>query len=208
MKTTRSITGLTLVELLVALIVTAILLSAVATLAFALNSASQASDDTVFKQAQLRHATLRVSELVRSCRLICAAPGNDLVIWRADENGDGQINITELVYLERGDSLNTLQLCQFTSTVDPNVAFGSLGLSATKTQLIASYDETYTPLIPQCKNVQFALDSAPPFTQLLTISFDLTENGTDHRYAVDVALRGWAGNLLNATGDALVADDD
>jgi hypothetical protein len=208
MKTTRSIKALTLVELLVALMVTGILLSAVATLAFALNSASQASDDTVLKQAQLRHATLRISELVRNCRLICAAPGDDLAIWTADDNGDGQINVNELVYLERGDGLNTLQFCQFASEADPNVALGSLGLSTTKAQLISSHDETYIVLIPQCKNVQFGLDSAPPFTRLLTISFDLTEDDTDHRHEIDVALRCWAGNVLNAAGDALVTDDD
>lgn len=208
MKTMRHAAALTLVELLVALVVTGILLSAVATLAFAMNSASRTSDDVVVQQAHLRSAMLRMSELIRSCRLICAAPGNDLAIWEADRNSDGLINVSELVYVERGDSLTTLRLCRFRSAADPTVTLASLGLATTKTQCVSAYDESYTALIPQCKNATFRFDAAPPFTRLLTISYDLTESGTDHPYAFSVALRARAGNLLNDAGEALVSDDD
>ena len=115
MKTTRYMKAFTLVELLVTMVVTGILLSAVATLAFAMSSASRSSDDTILNEAQLRQTRLRIGELVRTCKLICAAPGNDLAIWQADTNNDGQINVGELVYIERGDGLNTLQLCQFSA---------------------------------------------------------------------------------------------
>jgi hypothetical protein len=40
------------------------------------------------------------------------------------------------------------------------------------------------------------------------ISFQLTENGVDHRYEIVTALRARAGHLLNKTGDALVATED
>jgi len=40
------------------------------------------------------------------------------------------------------------------------------------------------------------------------VSFQLTENGVEHRYEVVGALRGRAAHLLNKTGDALVARDD
>ena len=46
--------GFTLVELLVALMVTSIILAAVATLAFAMGSVKDSTDDTSSKQAQLR----------------------------------------------------------------------------------------------------------------------------------------------------------
>ena len=65
--------GFTLVELLVAMMVTAIILSAVAALAFAMGSANDSSDDTSHKQAQLRHATINVSELIRHCKLVVLA---------------------------------------------------------------------------------------------------------------------------------------
>ena len=39
------------------------------------------ADDTIRAQMQLRYTTLRISELIRTSKLVCAAPGNDLVLW-------------------------------------------------------------------------------------------------------------------------------
>jgi hypothetical protein len=197
-----------LVELQVTLVVTSILLLAVTTLAFAMSSATRASDDTIFKEAQLRQARLRIGELIRNCKLICAAPGNDLAVWRADPNNDGRINVGELVYIERGDGLNTLRLCQFSPAENDVETLQSLAVATTKESLVAKYAETYAILIPMCEDVQFHLDPDPPFTRRVTISFRLIENGTAHPYEVSMALRGWAGNLLNDAGDAIVGDDD
>lgn len=208
MTMTRYRKAFTLVELLVTLVVTGILLSAVATLAFAMSSASRASDDTSVKEAQLRQTRLRIGELIRTCRLICAAPGNDLVIWQADTNNDGKINVGELVYLERGDALDTVRLCQFSPTESDLVEFQSLSVATTKAFLVSRYAESYARLIPACENVRFTLDKAPPFTRRLTVSFTLTENGGAHAYEVSTTLRAWAGNLLSADGTALVSDDD
>jgi prepilin-type N-terminal cleavage/methylation domain-containing protein len=208
MKTERNNKAFTLVELLTALVVTSILLSAVATLAYAMTSATRTSDDTVIKQARLRTATLHLGELIRTSRMICAAPGNDLAVWTSDENDDGLVNVNELVYIERGDTLEDLSLCRFPAAATDVVDFGSLALTATKTQLLTNHDETVLTLLPACKNAQFALDVNPPDTRRVTVSFELTENGSDNRYEVTATLRAWAGNLLNDTGDALISDDD
>lgn len=198
----------TLAELLVTLIVTGILLSALATLAFALSSATGAEEDTLAVQAQLRHGTLRLQESVWNCRLICAFEDNALAIWQADDNEDGQINVNELVYLDRGEGGNTLRLCRFASVSNPNVTFSAGSLSLTQSQLIAGHNGTYLPLIPDAQDVQFAFDVAPPATHGLTVAFNLTENSQVRPYQIDMTLRAWAGHLLNAAGDALVSDDD
>lgn len=197
--------GFTLVELLVALIVTGIVLAAVATLAFAVGAANDETDDTSQKQAQIRHATLRISELIRYCKLICGMPGDDLAVWRADDNGNGQININELVYIERGTGRDYLRLCEFPSS-DTSV----VNLSDIDTLSTSDYDVvTYVSLVPQCSNVQFGfLPELPPKSSFVTISFDIVENDIVHQYQISTALRGWAGNLLNDTGDSLVNDDD
>jgi prepilin-type N-terminal cleavage/methylation domain-containing protein len=209
MQSVRHSQGFTLIELLVGLLVTSILLSAVATLAFAMTSANAASGDTAAKQVQLRQATLHICELVRPCRLLCAAPDNDVVVWRADDNGDNQINVNELVYIERGSGLDTLQLRRFSSASNPQITLGDLSLPTTKPQLISDGSGTCIPLIPQANDVQFRFDAAPPFTKRLVVTFGLTENGVVHSYEISVALRAWAGHLLTAAGDALVpADDD
>lgn len=208
----HGLAGFTLIELLVGMMITSIVLAAVATMAFAMSVASTASGDTAARQAQVRQATLRLCELVGSCKLLCAAPGNDLVLWRADDSpANNQINVNELVYIERGNTGNLLRLCQVTSTDDPNETLDHLALASTKSQLLSSGSVTYTPLIPQCKDVAFAFYPVlPPLTRTtcLKVSFTLTENGVDHRYEIVAALRGRAANLLNATADAIVATDD
>ena len=196
--------GFTLVELLVALIVTGIVLAAVATLAFAMGAANDVADDSSQKQAQVRCATLRISELIRHCKLICGTPGGDLAVWRADDNGDGQVNINELVYIERGTGRDYLRLCVF-----PSSDTSLVNLSDIDTLSTSDYVVTYVPLVPQCSNVQFGfLPELPPKSNFVTISFDIVENDIVRQYQISTALRGWAGNLLNDTGDSLVIDDD
>lgn len=198
--------GFTLVELLVALAVTSIVLTAVAALAFAVGAANDATDDTIQKQAGVRSTTLRILELVRHCKLVCGTPGNDLAIWRADDNGDGGININELVYIERGANADYLRLCEF-----PSSDASPVTLSEIETVLPTDYDVTYVRLIPQCSNVEFLFDASPPRTKLLSISFDLTENDVARQYQINAVLLGWAGNLLNEDEDGsveIVPDDD
>jgi len=203
MRDTKYDGGFTLVELLVALIVSSIILAAVATLAFAMSSANDATDDTSSKQAQVRYATLRISELIRHCKLLCGTPGDDLAVWRADDNGDGQININELVYIKRGADADYLQLCEFASSNTSPVT-----LSEIETLSPNGYSVAFVPLLPQCSNVKFSFDVLPPKSKFLSISFDVVENNIVHHYQANNELRSWAGNLLNEAGNAIVSDDD
>ena len=208
MRIARHTRGFTVIELLVGLQITSIVLSAVAALAFAMSVASTASGDAAVKQAQLRQATVRVCELVGNAKLLCAAPGNDLAVWRADDNGDNQINLNELVYLERGETCSLLRLCQFSAVANPPVSLSDLTRVTTKSQFVANYDATYTPLIPVGKNVEFAVDQNPPRSRRLTISFDLTENNAVHHYEIEATVRASAQHLLSSDGSTLVSDDD
>jgi prepilin-type N-terminal cleavage/methylation domain-containing protein len=220
--------GFTIVELLVALIVSSIILAAVATLAFAMSTANVSTDDTSIKQAQVRFATLRISELIRHCKLICAAPVGDLVLWKADDNCNNLIDVNEVMYIERGADGSCLSLCEFPLDVDDNQtvldALSStepvltlLDLESTKSALEEKYKDyngenlvLRTYLIRDCNNVQFALDDPenPPGAKFTSIMFNLIENGVEHQYQINNALHCWAGNLLNEAGDAIVSDDD
>jgi prepilin-type N-terminal cleavage/methylation domain-containing protein len=202
MRDTRYEDGFTLVELLVALMVVSIIFTAVATLAYTLGAVNDAANDMAEKQAQVRFATLRISELIRHCKLICGTPGDDIAVWRADDPKDGQININELVYIEKGADSNCLRLCVFPSSDTTPVT-----LSNIETLASSSYSVTNVLLIPQCSNVEFQFDEDPPRSRLVSISFDLVENGVAHRYQISAALRGWAGNLLDESGN-IINDDD
>ncbi|MCP4610808.1 MAG: prepilin-type N-terminal cleavage/methylation domain-containing protein [Planctomycetes bacterium] len=203
MRDVRYKKGFTLVELLLALIVTGILLAAVTTLAFAVGAANDTTDDTSQKQAQVRFATLRISELIRHCKLICETPNGDLAIWRADNNGDEQININELVYIEKGTDSDYLRFCEFPLSDASIVNLSDIQMLST-----SSYSVTYISLIPQCTNVQFSFDVVPPYSRFVSISYNVLENGIVRQYQINTTLRGWAGNLLDTGGNNIVSDDD
>jgi len=208
MRNPRYKTGFTVVELLVALIITSVVFAAVATLSYALGSANDATDDMSQKQAQLRYATLRISDLIRHCKLICGTVGNDLAIWRADDNNDGKINPPELVYLESGQDRDRLQLLEFSWSGSWNLTISETQDINTKSTLTLACTESQTMLVPECSNVQFATDSSPPWSKVVNIIFDLAENGGMCQYQINAALRGWAGHLLDSSGEIVSIDDD
>ena len=141
--------------------------------------------------------------------MICAAPGTDLVLWRADDNNNGRINVNELVYIERGASADMLRLCRFSSGGNPEYTLSTLAQTATKQQLCALYSFKYTPLIADCNSVQFGfLDAAPPRTRLLAVTFKYLENAVEHRYETVAAVRTRADHLLNASNAIVSSDDD
>ena len=208
MHKSRVKTGFTVIELLVALVVTSVILSAIATLAFAMSTATRSGEDVAFAQTEVRTAMMQLVELIRDCRMVCAAPGDDLVVWKSDDNGDERINLNELVYIERGPGHNVLQLGRFSGAGNPEVVFNSLHLAATKSDLAAAYTQSDVTLIRSCNNVQFDWDQAPPLTRRLTISFDLTEDYVVRHYQIETSLLGSAQHLLNAGATDLVTDDD
>ena len=203
--------GFTLVELLVALMVSAITLTAVATLAFAMGSANDSSDDTSQKQAQVRFTTVKVSELIRHCKLVVLATPDEIALWRADDNGNNSINLEELVYIDSGANRDYLRLTEFVSMNNP-----VLPLSQIKPLQFIWWESMggearFTDIIPVCSNVQFYFDASvavPTHIKLINISFDIFENGASHNYQITASLRNWAGNLLNPAGDMIVSDDD
>ena len=209
--------GLTLVELMVALVVTSIVLTAVATLAYALGTVNEASDDTSRKQAEVRYATLKISELVRHCKLICATPGNDIVIWKADDSpSNDRIDVLELAYIENAAEENCMKLLEFSFCpilleswfVSQSSQIDVLGQSGTKDLFVEQCTETRSYLIRECSNVQFLFDELPPWSGLVTISFEVQENGVLHSYQISAALRGRAGNLLDSSGEIVSSGDD
>ncbi len=209
MKTRTLKTGFTLVELLLALVITGIVASAVATLAYAMNSAGVATDDTSRKQAQVRFATLKISDLVRQCKLVCYASADEIAIWTGDTNGDKQINIGELSYIEAGSAHNRLRLYTFAPTSTTAISLSSIGAMATNWWSAYSSQRSYTSLVPTCSNVTFYLDDtvSPPNSRIVSITFNLLENGVTSNYQISDVLRARAANLLGASNN-IVSDDD
>ena len=113
MRNSFSKRGFTLVELVIALVVTGVILAAVSTLAFALSSANNSTGDINLRQSEVRLTTLRIQEIIRNCKLICYKSSDDIAIWLADDNNDNKININELAYIGFGLDRNHIYLYTF-----------------------------------------------------------------------------------------------
>ena len=198
--------GLTLVELLVAMMVTSIILGCVGSLAYAMSRTNEDGEDMAEKQAHLRSATMRITDLIRHCRLICTLEENNISIWRADDNGDGRINLDELVYI--GSDLDRDYVRVFEFYDDTRVLeLNEIKPIVTGWSSYGSSTYRYTNWIPDCQNVVVAVDETPPLSKTAYISFDMEEGGVLHHYQITASLRSWAEHLLNDSG-TIVTDDD
>lgn len=179
--------GMTLVELLVALMVSSIIFTAVATLAFAMGNAQKDGDEQSIHQTQLRYATLRIAELLRYAKLTVLA-GDDLALWRADDDLDGKIDPSELVYIETGAGRNHIYILDFPEATG-EVLLAALKDGSAKTSLVAGYNERRVEVLPQCGNVVFEPATIDENTGFVGIGFDLDEAGATRHYEITANLR-------------------
>lgn len=203
--------ALTFVELLVALMVSAVILAAVGTLAYAMGSANDAADDTSWKQAQVRLATVRITELIRNCKLILKSDsGHTIAIWRADDNDDGLVNMNEVVYIDSGPGSDYLRICELFASGNPQINPNTIQSFGTNWWGGHGGSMTDTVLIAQCSGVQFRFDVSPPLTRskFVSILFNLSENGVVRQYQINAALRSWGGHMLDGGGAVRISDDD
>ena len=217
MQKSKRQNGFTLAELIIALVVTAIIMSAVTTLTFALGDVNEKSSQSFQEQAHLRYTMLRLPELIKNAKLIIATPGDDIVIWKADNNpANGMIDILEIAYIEAGVNRNYIKLLEFTncsetteSQFQANVSpIAYLDQGANKNALKIKCDYSQISLIPECSNVSFVFDEAAPWTKFVSISFNLHEGNEINNYQINMSLRSWAGYLLNSDGTDIVSNDE
>ncbi len=196
-----------MVELLVALIVTSVVLTAVSTLAFALSSASKSTGDMSRMQAQVRITELKLQDIIRNCCLVCTTSNDDIAIWLSDKNNDNKINIGELVFIERGSAKDHIKVCTFPSENNSEIAISSIRAFSSNWWSAYSSKVEYVKLITGCNNVDFKFDVPPPSSRFLNISFEIPGSGIVKKYEINAALRSRKSNLLSASG-SIVSDED
>jgi hypothetical protein len=195
--------GFTTVELFVALTVCSIVLTAVASLAYALGSASRSTDKISEHQMALRCATVRISELLKHSVMAFATPDSEIALWTGDDNNDGLINGSELVYIETDAAGEVLRLLDFPAQ-NLSVTIENIETGAAKTTLVNNTAERYMTLLPGCSSVQLNLTGGT----FVSILFDLTENNTTSTYQICARLRCSAQHLLNSSGQLDGGGDD
>ena len=205
----------TLVELLVALMVTGIILAAIAALASALGGVNDSCDEAVNEHAHLRYAALKIRELIKHCKLIGGTSERDIAVWRKDDNEDSQINPSELVYIESGFGGDYIRLLDFEARSgwfvrqwyeDRSFSIEAIESGLAKVLLSFMCKNNYTNLMPQCSNVEFSMDAAAPETKFVNISFDLQGEGLRGHYELNASLMAWAGKLLDDNGEIIAGE--
>ena len=168
MKRNTKKSGFTLVELMVALLVSSVILSAVATLAYATSSAKEAMDDMGREQAQLRQVSMRLTDLVkRSNRIYQTGFGTNYAFeWGTrlchDLNADGDYtDVDEMIWIYRyGNSIRV-----YRST------------------------ETSPEIYTQCTNPTFEYGWEDGRPRTVAIWFDMNANGQTQRHSINAHLR-------------------
>jgi type II secretory pathway pseudopilin PulG len=157
--------GFTYAELLMAMMVMIVILTAVVTLASAFGNARDATEQMSQDQTVLRTATIRVLDAIRFSNRVISATATQIQLW-ADTDADGKIEAGEYQTL-----------------------------TTTGTSLSVTGSSGTVTVIPECSNVQFSVDAAAPNTKRICIAFDLQENGQTRHYEIAGSLWASSGHV-------------
>jgi prepilin-type N-terminal cleavage/methylation domain-containing protein len=173
--------GFTLIEILLAVIVTAVVGLCVVTVTGAMFSAMEASNDSYGCVQTGRVLTLRLSKLVRCAQLVTdvSDDASAMMIWEADRNGDRAINLTELIVISWDAQNEQLQQdkIEFPSNwsesviaaLDVNVPLSQARISSsTLMSYYAVYGSTQ-PLADGITAFSVQTDVASPMTEVLGV---------------------------------------
>lgn len=206
--------GFTLAELIMAVWVMSIILVAVATLSFALGSANDSADNSSEVYSRIRYTTMRLGEIIKNCKLICANSGTSAAIWRADYNNNNKIEPNEILYIETGSGNNCIQLVSYQAggaSAGTQLLLGDILNGLAKTWLRANCQENTVTLIDNCSYVNITTDrtSSPwTFSKKLNIFFGVLQKGVVQNYQITAYLRCRADYLLDNSGQIVSSDDD
>ena len=204
----RRDTGLTLGEMVTALVITSVIGLAVGGVSIALSRAHEQSEEYYRYLQSGRVASSRLEALLRQSQLVTAADQGALVLWMGDTNGDGGISIAELqrVYFDS----STGQLFQRTvevpssvkgwlkKLVDPSVTLSSVTQATVASDVLGwrAYD-IQRVLATDVKAFVVRPDAPAPLAKFVSFRIDI--GGQDKSVtivgggAVRAEKTGWVG---------------
>jgi len=190
-------------ELLMALLVSSIILGAVASMAYALNCANTHTVQMNRRQSSLGFITVRICELIKQSKRIFSLPTAGVALWTCDPNDNGFINASELIYVEPDTSGQALQLLEFPDQVQ-SFSISNIESGTARDDLVATGNARVTILLADCTNIQFTVNGS----KFVNIAFDLTENNITSHYQICATMISSADNLIGLGGALVSGDDD
>lgn len=192
-------------ELLLSLSVMTIVLTAAASLAFAMGVAEKVTSQMGEEQARIRFATMRVRELARNSCMVFTHSTTGVVFWTGDANGDGQINGNEVTWLSTdagggaGTVLKITEFPDYSAVITRRDLQFQSGLST----LALMSNETVTILFEDCSSVSISLKD-----NITTVAITLVEDDQAKDLQICAAVRSSVDYLLTSTDSDLVSGDD
>jgi hypothetical protein len=190
---------MTLTELVLGMVITAIILSAVATLSFALGTAKTTTDNLNENQTEIRLALIRLDELIGNSIIVRKTVSGSIALWTGDENGNNALDGSEVAYIKDDSQNSRITIITYpdsfatVSNID-NILNGTVLGSQKK-----------TVLIDDCININFSVTD----NQLVNINFDHYLDGQLIPYSFSTKLRASAEYLIDPfTGQIDNTDDD
>ncbi|MFQ5414622.1 MAG: type II secretion system protein J [Phycisphaerae bacterium] len=105
----RRARGLTLVELVIALSITSLIATAATTMLFATSRATEARQDLRHVMTRSAVVQARLADEIHRAAAFLAAGTDQLILWSSDANGNGSVNLAEIVLIERDSGTNELR---------------------------------------------------------------------------------------------------
>jgi Tfp pilus assembly protein PilW len=198
---------MTLIELVLATTILAIVLTGVTALAFALSSARDKTGEVSRKQAHLRFAMVQIGDVIKHARLVCYSSASQAAVWTDDTNADGRMNANEMAVIRTNSDGTQVLLSRFSSVANPEVAIAAVADYSTQWWLAYGAVASEATIIPECSNARIFTDAAAPDTTYVSVLFDMTTDAQLAGYSISGQLRARTANVLDSGGN-IVSDDD
>jgi len=111
--------GFTLLEILLALSISAMIALAIGVMLSALNAATAVENDTRRSTMQRQVVLAKLEHTVRSSARILVGGADHLVLWRADRNGNSVPELSELVRLSWDEPTGEIRIFMSPDDLDP-----------------------------------------------------------------------------------------
>jgi prepilin-type N-terminal cleavage/methylation domain-containing protein len=191
--------AMTLVELLIAMVITGLVAAGAASILFATSQATDDRNDVRRSVVRSAAADTRLRGKVHSSRSFLAAGADELVLWANDENDDGVVNLGEILFFQRDGTANELRYYEVSwpggwtqEQIDAaNTAYApATDFSAVAASAKTSGNFSETTWATGVYNFAVTLDGATPqAARVATIRLTFSTDGVEQSYVVVGSVR-------------------
>lgn len=199
--------GFTLVEILVAAMITAMTLGAAATMVNAISNAALDTKETRNEKKAGRMLVDRVSEHIRNARGIGEVRPDAIVLWENDTNSDDRVNLHETSIITYSTSTKEVKRTATAGTsaddVGPEVSTATFTNVDSLSALASGYTKREAVIGEKVES--FSMSGYPSKTETRVVNFSFEKAGrtVSHAFRESVAPRATADYLFNdATKEA------